>query len=215
MNFSKFFLDIFFPKFCLFCKREGFFLCPDCKSTLPLYLSHIEKRQGFLKDLYFALPYKDPRVNFLIKKMKYPPFLKELSQELSLLLIEHFQLIDPPPSFSNFIVVPVPLSKKREKWRGFNQAEEISKEIARFFNLKLEKNLLIRKKETQPQVDLTKEKRKENLKNAFKTTRKIEKEKILLVDDVYTSGATLQEAAKTLKEKGAQTIIGVVLAKEF
>lgn len=215
MNFSKFLLDLFFPKFCLFCKKEGSFLCQDCKSTFPFFLSHLKKRQGYLNDLYFALDYQDERVHFLIKKLKYPPFLKELAQELASFVLEHLEIVENKNRFSDFLVVPIPLEKERQRWRAFNQSEEIAKEIASFFHLPLENKLLIRIKKTLPQVELNKEERRKNLKDAFFVSRRIDGLKILLVDDVYTSGATMQEAARVLKENGARTVIGIVLAREF
>jgi competence protein ComFC len=215
MNFSKFFLDLFFPKFCLFCQKEGYFLCSDCRATFPVFATHIKKKINFLDDLYFALDYREPRIRFLIKKFKYFPFLKELGQDLSSFLFEHFQSLEKKPDFSDFSVVPIPLEKEREKWRGFNQSEILALEISKFFGLKMEKNLLERKKKTLPQAELNREEREENIKGAFSLKRKLEKTKILLVDDVFTSGATLKEAAKVLKENGAKKVIGIVLAREF
>ena len=126
---KNFIFDLLFPKFCLSCQREGNYLCEDCQSTLGVLNTH-QKHQthspaGGLKDLYFALPYQQPLIKNLIKLFKYQPFVKELVIPLTSLIITHFQLIEKSTAdFVNFVLVPVPLEKKKLKWRGFNQAED-------------------------------------------------------------------------------------------
>jgi ComF family protein len=141
--------------------------------------------------------------------------IKELKKELAFLIISHFLLLDKKPDFSNFVLVPVPLSKKKLKWRGFNQAEEIAKELANFLKIPLISDCLIKTKETKDQVELSEKERKENVKGAFyiKNKEKIAGKNVLLVDDVFTTGATMEEAAKVLKEAGSEKIVGVVVAK--
>jgi len=240
---KKFFLDIFFPKLCFNCGREGSYLCEDCQSLLeisryqyclcqkPNRLSrggkckkcHSKKLGG----LYFALDYQNPLIKKLIQKFKYEPLIKELAETLSLLIITHFQLLDNKPNFfspvregkssngANFILIPIPLNEKRLKWRGFNQAEEIGKELSKFLKVPLVSNCLLRVKNTYPQVELTLEERKENVKGIFicQNQKEIFGKKILLVDDVYTTGATMEEAAWVLKESGAKEVWGIVVAR--
>jgi len=219
-NFKGFIFDLLFPKFCLSCQREGNYLCEDCQSILGVLNTH-QKHQthspaGGLKDLYFALPYQQPLIKNLIKLFKYQPFVKELVIPLTSLIITHFQLIEKSTAdFVNFILVPVPLERKKLKWRGFNQAEEIGKELANFFGIPLITNCLIKIKETLPQVELSDEERRENIKGAFlvKDKELIKNKKILLVDDVYTTGATMEECARVLKKAGAKEVIGIVIAR--
>lgn len=211
--------EIFFPKFCLSCKKEGAFLCPDCKATIDIFSYHKVEKNKYLDDIFFAVNYNQPLVQFLIKKFKYDPLIKELAKELSGLIFDHFSLLEEKYDFSNFIIVPIPSEKRKLKQRGFNPAQEIAKEISLFFNLPLVTNVLIKIKNTLPQANLKKEQRRENIKDAFDVLAS-EKEKmttknILLVDDVFTTGATMEEAAKVLKMAGAKKIVGVVLAREF
>lgn len=231
MKIGKFLLDLFFPKSCLFCQREGDYLCSDCQALLeiseyqyclcqkPLRLPRAGKCQkcqkNSLNGLYFALNYQNSFSQKLIQQFKYQPFVKELSKNLASLIITHFQLSGNNPDFPNFIIIPIPLERKRLKWRGFNQAEEIAKELANFFEIPLISDCLIKIRETLPQTELSEKERKENLKGAFlvKNKEKIKKKKILLVDDVYTTGSTLEEAARVLKEAGAKEIIGIVVAR--
>jgi len=224
-----FVFDLLFPKFCLSCQREGNYLCEDCQSTLLVSGVHQKNPTQNLKDLYFAIDYQQPLIKNLIKLFKYQPFVKELAIPLTSLIIEHFQLTENPPPFfgGGFILVPVPLEKKKLKWRGFNQAEELGKELSSFLKIPLISGCLIKIKETPPQVELSDEERKENIKGAFlvkdKELIKNPKgkpsasygagKKILLVDDVYTTGSTMEECARVLKEAGAKEIIGIVVAR--
>jgi len=259
---GNFILDLFFPKFCLNCQREGTFLCEDCKAILDISNSH-HPPPNFgggqtinLNDLYWAVEYKNSLIKNLIKLFKYEPFVKELAKDLASLIINHFQLIkedkssflpfaaarvlDEKPVFLkknlDYVLVPVPLEKRKLKWRGFNQAEEVGKEIAKFLKIPLFNDVLIKNRETLAQVELSEEERKENIKEAFSCqnpkkiypvrelkkfgysknidfSNGVKEKKILLVDDVYTTGSTMKECAKVLKKAGAKEVIGIVIAR--
>lgn len=214
---KKFIFDIFFPKICLICQGEGDYLCQDCLATLEILNLHQRHSTPNLTDLYFALPYQNINTKRLIQKFKYQPFIKDLAKTLASLIIAHFQLSDNEENFSDFILIPVPLEKKRLKWRGFNQAEEIGKELSKFLNIKLLNDIMVKSKTTPPQVELTDEERKENIKGVFRCQKEKEGEilgkRILLVDDVYTTGSTMEECARILKTAGAKEIIGIVVAR--
>jgi ComF family protein len=216
MKIIKNLIDIFFPKLCIFCGAEGYLLCPDCRSTITLWSYHLESKGKYLDDLYFAADYNQFLVNFSIKKLKYN-FLKDLAKDLAEIILDHFKILGKPPDFQDFLIIPIPLHEKRLRQRGFNQAEEIAKVLAEYFKIPLEKNVLFRKKDTLSQTELKREQRIQNVKDAFfvKDSQKIKNKNILLVDDVLTTGATMEEAAKTLKKAGAKKVVGVVLAKSF
>jgi ComF family protein len=213
---KKFLLDLFFPRFCFGCQREGSYLCQDCQATLEISGFHqtISRGQN-LRDLYFAVDYRKPLIKKLIQRFKYDPFIKELTRPLASLIIEHFLLMENKPDFREFGLVPIPLEKKKLKWRGFNQAEEIAGELAKFFNLRVLNNVLVKRKKTLPQVELSEKERRENVKGAFLVKNKelVVNKKILLVDDVYTTGSTMEEAARVLKEAGAKEVVGIVIAR--
>lgn len=233
IKFKNFILDLFFPKFCLGCSQEGNYLCQDCLSTIDIlgyqFCPGCQKKvidgkicqscKKFIKlnGLHFAAPYQNLLIKKMINQFKYQPFIKELKKPLAHLIITHFQLSEKRESdFSDFLLIPVPLEKKRLKWRGFNQAEEIAKELTKFLKIPVINNVLFKIKRTLPQVELAAEARKENIKGAFlvKNSEKIMRRKILLVDDVYTTGATMNEAAKVLKESGAREVWGIAVARE-
>ena len=164
---KNFILDLLYPRFCFNCGREGSYLCEDCQSILGVLNTHQKHQTQTLKDLYFALPYQETLIKNLIQKFKYQLFVKGLAISLTSLIITHFQLLDNKLNFSGFTLIPVPLEKSKLKRRGFNQAEEIGKELARFLKIPLVSNVLVKIKETLPQVELSDEERKENVKDAF------------------------------------------------
>ena len=210
---GNFILEILFPQFCFNCGIEGTYLCEDCKSILEITGFHQKYSAPNLKDLYFALSYNNSLSKKLIRRFKYEPFVKELAKPLSSLIIAHFQLMDNKPDFSGYSLVPIPLEKRKMKWRGFNQAEEIGKELAEFLKIPLVSDCLIKTRETISQVELPEDARKENVKGTFSVKNRILGKKILLVDDVYTPGATMTECARVLRESGAKEIIGIAIAR--
>ena len=115
-------------------------------------------------------------------------------------------------------IVPVPLHKKRRRQRGYNQAEIIAMELGRLLEIPVHSGLLLRCIHTKPQKELNDKERKNNLKNAFQTSQKeIPFTRILLVDDIYTTGSTIDGAAKALRETGAEEIyfISVSIGRGF
>jgi len=231
-------LEILFPKFCFGCGREGTYLCKDCQSCLEISedifclcekpklikISDSSEIRGKcnachsknLDGLFFPLSYQNKLIKELIHQFKYEPFVKELAKPLTELIIAHFFLLGNKKVWENKILIPIPLGKKKLKWRGFNQAEEIAKELSHKLRIPLLTECLKKAKRTISQTELSKEERKENIKGAFlaKNTHLIKNKKILLVDDVYTTGATMEEAAKVLKQAGAKEVWGVVVARE-
>lgn len=114
---------------------------------------------------------------------------------------------------TNLLVVPIPLFKKRLRWRGFNQAEILARSLSKSFSYPLSLNL-IRLKSGQPQASLGETERANNVQNAFTWQgASLSGKNILLIDDVVTSGATLNAAALALKSAGANSVYGLVLAK--
>jgi len=120
-------------------------------------------------------------------------------------------------SEGNFSIIPIPLSDERKRMRGFNQAEIIIPD-KNSLKLPVINNNLIRIKNNPPQaLAISPEDRLENMLNAFKIIDKkeISQKNFILIDDVYTTGATLNEAARILKENGAKQIIGLTLAGQI
>lgn len=115
-------------------------------------------------------------------------------------------------NFQDFVVCPLPLHPSRKRWRGFNQADLIANAFEYVFGIP-KIDLLARTKNTKTQKDLNSKARKTNMNNAFATTQHIP-ENIILVDDVCTTGQTLMEATKVLKQSGAKVVICITIAKD-
>ena len=169
--------------------------------------------------MIYATSYKNPVVREAIKLLKYK-FVKNLSKKLAKILIKilknsQFLTNNFSEPISSFLVIPTPLHHRKFLERGFNQSELLAKEIADEFDLNLRTDLLIKIKKTPSQTDLKEEERLLNVKGIFQVKdKKIIKGKIIfLVDDVITTGATLNEAAKVLKKAGAKEVWGLTIAK--
>ncbi len=117
--------------------------------------------------------------------------------------------------YQGYTVTSIPLSRKRNKERGFNQAGLILSAIARQYDLSHRESILARKKQTKAQYGQARKERFENLRGAFVCNRNIKGQKILLVDDICTTGATLLEASKVLRSAEAQEVQCFTLAKKF
>lgn len=232
MSIKKFFIDLFFPKFCFYCKKEGDYLCEDCSAFLeileytfclcqkPQRLPDVKKckrcQRKKLNGLHFALPYQNLFAKKLIHQFKYDPQIKELAKTLTSIIITHFNLLEKSLKFGkDFILAPVPLTNKKKRRRGFNQSEELCKELNQFLEIPLIADCLLKTKDTPPQIELQKEERLESQKGVFlvKNSKNIKGKKILLVDDVYTTGATMEECARVLKMAGAKEVWGLVVAR--
>jgi competence protein ComFC len=110
------------------------------------------------------------------------------------------------------IILAVPLHKKRFLERGFNQAELIAIEISRIFGMKTDFKSLKRIKNTKQQANLSKKERLENMKQAFSANFDKAPEKVYLFDDVFTTGQTMNEAARALKKAGVKEVNVLALA---
>lgn len=231
--FKNFLLDVFFPAFCINCGKEGSYFCQDCFSLIDVlkrqycpFCSQPKvvldartcsscRKSKTLSGLYCAVPYDNFIVKKLINQFKYAPYIKELSRPLSSLITAHFINLADLPNFNNFVLIPIPLHKKKLKKRGFNQAEELAKELSGVLGIPVFNNVLIKTKQTPAQVELKKEQRQKNIKGAFlcQNPELISDRKILLIDDILTTGSTIEECARVLQDAGAKEIWGVVVAR--
>ena len=114
------------------------------------------------------------------------------------------------------IIIPVPISKKRLNTRGYNQSALIARKIAKTLNMCYEENILVKIKDNKPQSEMGQEKRKSNVKDVYtiKNKEKIYQKKILLIDDIFTTGNTVNECAKVLIENYASSVGVFSIAKD-
>jgi ComF family protein len=112
------------------------------------------------------------------------------------------------------MIIPVPLHPKRLRWRGFNQSVLLARQISRAYNIPLDPFVVYRSKETPPQTQLTEAERRKKVRGIFSLNpqRPIDGKRVLLIDDVYTSGATVNECSRCLKQGGAKEVYVLTLA---
>lgn len=113
------------------------------------------------------------------------------------------------------LILPVPLHSKRLRWRGFNQSVLLARQLSRAYGIPLHPYILSREKETPPQTQLSEDDRRRNVRGVFSVHGKevIKGKNLLLVDDVYTSGATVNECSRALKQAGAKEVYVLTLAR--
>lgn len=236
-RFFNFLLDLLFPWQCLYCHREvtnDYPLCDNCFKQIPILddficpvcqkrLAHPDlkhsscNKKTALTALGIVSFYRHPILKEALHYFKYKQ-IQSLKTPLSFLMI---QFLENSFYFSQLnkdqlIVIPLPLHFKKQKQRGFNQSALLAERIAQHFHLSLETNILIRIINNPAQITMKdSESRKLNTQGIFQVKNQefLQKKTVLLVDDVYTTGATMEEAAKTLKQNGAKEVIGLVLAK--
>lgn len=232
---TKHLLDIVFPIFCLGCEQPKEWLCADCRSRIPLLEEHrcpccyhhitpfgrtciACSEYSSLDGVFVASHYKIPVLAQAIHSYKYR-FVSDLAEPLGLFLADALRRTDLPlPDF----IIPVPLHPRRLRFRGFNQSELLARVLAQHIapgiDISVLGHTLMRTRYTRPQMKAhSRKERLGNLKGAFaldKKTRKIlQRTTLWLVDDVATTGTTLEECAKILKKAGARHVFGIVLAR--
>ena len=226
-------IDALFPEFCLFCGKEGYVLCSPCASMLPLQLLHgcpfcdrvsmngitcdACKEKTPLAGVFSFGLYSEPRVRELIVALKYRG-----KRDLALILGTRIAAViasaaKQSPIFSGHLIfTAVPLPPSRRKARGYNQSELLARAIAERIGFPYI-NLLERTRLTTPQVEIhgVKE-RLANVRKAFALSchpELVEGRRVILADDVVTTGATLSACARALKKSGVAAVYGLTIAR--
>ncbi|MCX6745711.1 MAG: ComF family protein [Candidatus Parcubacteria bacterium] len=231
---KEFILDLIFPRECLGCGREGSYLCKNCfakievnkhlrcalckkSNALGLICPDCQKESN-LKAIWVSADYNNKLLQDLIHylKYKYVEALSEILTELLARFLAENKIFDYfGLNSENTFLVPVPLHKKRELLRGFNQSELIAQKLADHYHFK-KINLLKRNKDTISQINLKRTERQKNIKGAFSSSSPEnfnKNKKIILIDDVVTTGSTLNECAKELAKSGFSDIYSLVIAQ--
>ncbi|MEK7148360.1 MAG: ComF family protein [Patescibacteria group bacterium] len=207
-------VDALFPRVCEGCGKSGVILCENCAGNIP----RAQKSEySFITSIF---DYRNPIIRGVVWKFKYKNarvvakcFGEKLYEEILGDLGDRLHISQE----ETFLLVPIPLHKKRLSERGYNQSELLAREIIKYDTgkiLQLAPKAIIRKEKTLPQAK--KEKRAarfENLRGAFVAIPELVRGKhIVLIDDVTTTGATLTEARKALLKAGAKTVRAYAVA---
>lgn len=209
-------LDILLPKFCVGCGREGLYICKDCE----VFLSEMPPSP----DVISVWEYEG-LMEKLIYKIKFDGCYHIIDE----LAGKAFQKIDLKLP-EDTIITFVPMWKKKEQQRGFNQSELIARALGKFVQHRV-LHMLEKVKDNRSQVGLGPKEREENVKNVFQVRPDIRMSDIpqqvsdvghpkipsnvLLVDDVYTTGATVNECRKVLRKSGVKNVWGFTLARKL
>lgn len=228
-------IDWFIPKLCLGCGWEGAWLCRRCLEQLPTGLASgcpdcsptwqgeycVRHRYAHSLDGLKAVgDYSDPLLREAIHCFKYGG-VKELIGPLGDLLLgvtgEGFSGASRLLELNNPALVPIPLHPVKLRQRGFNQAELLAERVAKQWQWSLRTDWLVKLEQGRPQAELSRLARQANAREMYGVPlamrSAIEGQSILLVDDVATTGSTLESAAKVLRLAGAITVRGLVLAR--
>ena len=225
-------LDILFPPLCISCRlpltpsqKELAFCelcfskipvntaltCPVCKARLALNIKICHKNSSYR--LAAAVSYDNEIIKNLIWQLKYEKHTAA-AKILAEVLKRHLNEIGL--NLADYALMPMPLHKNRERERGFNQAQVIAEILSEKMQIPANTKALRRIKDTLPQAEVRDfDAREKNLEHGFAVPNKemVAGRNIILIDDVFTSGATMNAAVSALKDAGAKHVIGLVVAK--
>lgn len=229
-SLAAFCLDVVFPPTCARCRRVGWLICPACTAQLapvpdficphcgridpspdpvaPSPLCHQCRAEPLpLSQLRASLRYEEP-ASSIIHRFKYEGFFA-LAKPLADVMIARWPAwVDPPD-----LILPIPLHPRRQKSRGYNQAELLARPLGRALGIQTEAGWLRRTRYTAPQVGLGPDERQTNVSGAFAAAAAVRARHVLLIDDVLTTGATMTAAAEALREAGAANVSAYCLAR--
>lgn len=217
-------IDLLFPKICLGCGAGGVYICDDCltkvQKIMPFCpvcekasidgMTHAKCKTKLSLDGLTSLWRYEGVIRKSVLNLKYR-FAYDIANELSIRCVENLNEIY---HLSHATLVPIPLHKSRQKWRGFNQSEKVGELVARQMGWDFAPELLIRKESRKSQTELDRDERKENVKGVFSLnpSYQLHATSYLLFDDVWTTGSTMKEACKVLKRNGAKSVWGLTIA---
>jgi ComF family protein len=221
-------LDLLFPQCCVGCGKEGDFICHSCRQSLLPIIPPVCPKCGrpqpggtlCLGCINWQAEIDGIRSPFIfggvmrqaIHELKYRN-LRALAVPLAKLLWDYLTT-NPVPGE---VLVPVPLHQKRLRERGYNQASLLARELSKLTNLLVVEDCLVRQQHAPPQARTTSvNERRSNVAGAFACgDGRLRGKQVLLIDDVATSGATLNACAGALKSAGAASVWGLVMAEEI
>lgn len=206
-------LDLIYPPVCGICNKiNKKSLCKKCENQIKKYQINTIKKA------------ENKNYDYQIKILKYQDNIRKMIidykfNEKSYLYKTFAKIILNDKKIYSFlkkydIIIYVPMHIKNRLQRGYNQTELIAKEIAKILKIDIQKNNLIKVKNTAKQSTLTKKEREKNVKNAFiiKNSEAVKNKKIILFDDIFTTGSTVEECSKMLKKANAKEIAVLTLA---
>lgn len=234
-NISNSLIDLLFPPHCVACQSLGVWLCSDClnkietihppvchscglpsedSQTLGSRASVCErcKTSPLQLDGLRALAYHTGPLRQAIHHFKYQD-LRSLAGPLGKLMSQGWAVL-APRNLSIDAIIPVPLHPTRQRQRGYNQAALLAIEVGAHLQLPVLQDVLVRTKATAPQVDLGAQERRANVQDAFRCVgNRLSGKRVMLLDDVCTTGSTLESACATLRGAGTLSVWAYTLTR--
>lgn len=225
-------VDLLFPPQCVACRRNGWWLCPPCaqiaepvgdvicdrcgrpqvRPTLRCDACRLQLRSAAACQIVRIATIHATPIREAIHALKYdnrPELAEPLARYLTATVMR-------APWRDRYLatdgVIPVPLHAERRQARGYNQSELLASAFCRQTRLPLQATWLVRQRPTQSQVGLSATERQNNVDSAFVADRAVQGKRIILVDDVYTTGATIEACAAALHAAGARSVVGLALS---
>lgn len=198
---------------CLMCREKCCnsleYVCKDCLDNLDILNKEVEMDSPYIKKVYYSLSYN----RFIREKVKDYKYNGKnyLYKSFGEIMVNTINLLELDKNID--LIAYIPTHRRKEALRGYNQAELLAKYISEKTNIPLLKGNLVKIRWTKEQSHSTKIDRITNLKDSFhvKNPNTIEMKRILLVDDLITTGGTMEECSRVLKKHGAKEIIGLAL----
>ncbi|MDO9545289.1 MAG: ComF family protein [Pelolinea sp.] len=220
------FIDLLYPPFCCNCGKIGYEICPECFSEIEtISTQQICKICGRIISADKTCPICEKSHPVFDQARSWGIYTGALKQIIQKIKYERgfgvIEYISKPLieciinwGISADLIVPIPLGKQREKERGYNQSALIASPISNYFDIPINDHALTRIRETRSQVGLNYEERNNNIKDAFQADRSaVFRKSVLLIDDIATTCATLNESAKALRYSGASKIFCFTVAQ--
>lgn len=229
--------EYLYPNRCPVCMDivlpRGKLICDVCREKFPMMEGATCKKCGkpldkeekeFCNDCIhytrsFAqgislMPYQNELAHRLLMRVKYQNARQLLDYPCQMMGERYKELVE---QWKIECLIPVPIHPSRRRIRGFNQAEEIAKRLGKIWEIEVDCSILYRKKKTVPQKNLTTQERYRNLKDAFEMPEVLENryKTVMLVDDIYTTGSTVESCSRVLMAGGVERVFVAVLASGY
>ncbi len=214
-------LNLLFPPVCGICgKRNTNWLCQTCEEKIKrlekfYYIYSNKNPQNahiYFDKILYVFEYQSLIRKVILRyKFQDQSYLYHL---FSKIILSHKKCCEILSFYD--IIIPVPMYQKKKKQRGYNQTELVATEVAKTLKIPIYLDCITKIKHTKTQSTLSKKERKQNIKNAFSvnTMYNLNHKRLILFDDIYTTGATVNEIARILKENGVQEVLVFVIAKD-
>ncbi len=199
-------VDLLYPPRCAGCGRVDVRWCAQCQHELDQVAVDLHVTRLSPHFLIASTGFHEGKLQQAVHALKYSGAL-ELTAPLGNRLLDALDALE----WRIDTIIPVPLHTSRQRERGYNQSQQLGAYMAQVLGISCDPSALLRWRDTPPQVGLNREQRQANVRDAFRALAPLDGS-LLLIDDVFTTGATLQDCARAAFDAGARTVYGLTVA---